>query len=156
MSAEANPARTNPTLVDTKGLGKPPPLKNTENEFVSWARRADNFVVSVHPGARDVLTWAVEGESATVTEVNAATEVVMPLDTLRMLADRIVHSVDDPYGRRIVRHPRGLWIWRRSGSLAASTQTLGLEEREDCSEKSFRLDVPSWSSCKEQWNDLRT
>ena len=37
----------------------------------------------------------------------------------------IVHSADDPCGRRIVRHPRGLWIWRRPGSLAASTQTLG-------------------------------
>ena len=110
--AAANPARTNPTLVDTKGLGKPPPLKNTESEFVSWVRRTENFVVSVHPGARDVLTWAVERESATVTEANAATEVVMPLDTRR-----IVHSADDPCG--------GLWIWRRSGSLAASTQTLG-------------------------------
>ena len=87
--AAANPARTNPTLVDTKGLGKPPPLKNTESEFVSWARRTENFVVSVHPGARDVLTWAVERESATVAEANAATEVVMPLDTLRMLADQL-------------------------------------------------------------------
>ena len=85
----ANPARTNPTLVDTKGLGKLPPLKNTENEFVSWARRTENFVVSVHLGARDVLTWAVERESATVTEANAATEVVMPQDTLRMLADQL-------------------------------------------------------------------
>ena len=47
------------------------------------------FVVSVLPGARDVLTWAVERESATVTEANAATEVVMPLDTLRMLADQL-------------------------------------------------------------------
>ena len=44
--------------------------------------------MSVHPGARDVLTWAVERESATVTEANAATEVVMPLETLRMLADQ--------------------------------------------------------------------
>ena len=87
--AAANPARTNPTLVDTKGLGKPPPLKNTESEFVSWARRTENFVVSVHPGARDVLTWAVERESATVAEANAATEVVMPPDTLRMLADQL-------------------------------------------------------------------
>ena len=84
--AAANPARTNPTLVDTKGL---PPLKNTENEFVSWARRTENFVVSVHLGARDVLTWAVERESATVTEANAATEVVMPVDTLRMPADQL-------------------------------------------------------------------
>ena len=89
MSAAANPARTNPTLVDTKGLGKPPPLKNTEREFVSWARRTENFVVSVHPGARDVLTWAVEKESATVTEANAATEVVMPPGTLRILADQL-------------------------------------------------------------------
>ena len=28
-------------------------------------------------------------ESATVTEANTATEVVMPLDTLRMLADQL-------------------------------------------------------------------
>ena len=87
--AAANPARTNPTLVDTKGLEKPPPLKNTESAFVSWARRTENFVVSVHPGARDGLTWTVERESATVAEANAATEVVMPLDTLRMLADQL-------------------------------------------------------------------
>ena len=89
MLAAANPARFNPILVDTKGLGKPPPLKNTESEFVSWARHTENFVVSVHPGARDVLTWAVEKESATVAEANAATEVVMPPDTLRMLADQL-------------------------------------------------------------------
>ena len=58
--AAASTARANPTLVDTKVLGKPPPLKNTESEFVSWARRTENFVVIVHPGARDVLTWAVD------------------------------------------------------------------------------------------------
>ena len=56
---------------------------------MSWARRTENFVVSVHPGARDVLTWPVERDSATVTQANAATEVVMPLDTLRMLADQL-------------------------------------------------------------------
>ena len=123
--AAASPARTNPTLVDTKGLGKPPPLKKTESEFVSWARRTENFVVSVHPGARDVLTWAVEGESATVTEANAATEVVMPLDTLRMLADQLYTVLMTLVEGESFRHPRGLWIWRRSGSLAASTQTLG-------------------------------
>ena len=52
--AAASPARANPTLVDTRGLGKPHPLKNTESEFVSWARRTENFVVRVHLGARDV------------------------------------------------------------------------------------------------------
>ena len=45
--------------------------------------------MSVHPGARDVLTWTVERESVTVTEERAATEVVMLLHTLRMLADRL-------------------------------------------------------------------
>ena len=45
--------------------------------------------MSVHLAARDVLTWAVERESATVTEANAATEVVMPLDTLRTLPDQL-------------------------------------------------------------------
>ena len=78
MVAATNPARTTPTLVDTGGLGKPPPLKNTESDFVSWARRTDKFVVSVHLGARDA-----------VTEAHAATEVVIILDTLRMLADQL-------------------------------------------------------------------
>ena len=89
MLAAASPARANPSLVDTKGLGKPPPLKNTESEFASWARRTENSVVSVYPGARYVLTWTVERDSATVLEANAATEVVMPLDTLRLLADKL-------------------------------------------------------------------
>ena len=41
-----------------------------------------------------------------------------------------VFSAEDPCGRIIFRHPCGLWIWRRSGSLAAFTQTLGpLEDR---------------------------
>ena len=87
--AAASPARTYPTLVDAKGLGRPPPVQDTEGEFVSWGRRTENFVVSVHPGARDVLTWAVERDSATVAEANAATEVVMPLDTLQLLADQL-------------------------------------------------------------------
>ena len=43
--AAASPARTNPTLVVTKVLGKLPPLKNTESEFVSSSRRTENFVV---------------------------------------------------------------------------------------------------------------
>ena len=74
-------------------------------------------VVSVHRGARDVLTWAVERESATVT-----------LDASGHSANAgrsAVHSADDPRGERVVRHPCGLWIGRRAGSLAASAQTMG-------------------------------
>ena len=31
VEAATVPARANPTLVDTKGFGRPPPLKNTES-----------------------------------------------------------------------------------------------------------------------------
>ena len=125
--AAANPARTNPTLVDTKGLGKPPPLKNTESEFVSWARRCSPWSERRLDVGRAKRSCDASGHSANVGR-------------------SIVHSADDPCGRRIVRHLRGLWIGRRTGSLAASTQTMGpLDDY-----------VPSWSSCKEQWNDWRT
>ena len=93
VTAATEPAsRAKATLVDTKGLGKPPPLKNTENDFVSWARRTENFVVSMHQGAREVLTWAVEREAgmlATVSEANSAAEVLMPLETVQVLADQL-------------------------------------------------------------------
>ena len=52
VAAATNPARASPTLLDTKCLGKPPPLKNTEGEFLIWARRTENFVVSVHQSER--------------------------------------------------------------------------------------------------------
>ena len=71
----------------------------------------------------------------------------------------IVHSAGDPCGRRLVRHPCGLWIgekvWKPGGVYTNVGTPCRLEERKDCSEKSFPLDVPS-SSCKEQWNDWRT
>ena len=122
--AAANPARTNPSLVDTKGLGKPPQLKNTEGKFVSSARRTENFAVSVHPGARDVDMGRGKriGNSGRSERSNGSRDA----SGHSANAGRpIVQSADDPCGRRIVRHPRGIWIGRRSGSLAASTQTLG-------------------------------
>ena len=44
----------------------------------------------------------MEKASATGAEANAATEVVNA-------GRSIVHSADDPCGRRMVRHPCGLW-----------------------------------------------
>ena len=148
MLAAASPARTKPTLVDTKGLGKPPPLKNTESEFVSWARRTQNFVVSVHPGASDVLTWAVERELGTVTEANTTTEVVMLAYHLYTVLMTLVER--ESFILVVSGSGEGL----EDGGVCINVGTpWRLEEREDCSEKSFHLDVPSWSSCKEQWND---
>ena len=53
------------SMIDIKGLGKPSPLQNPEADFVTWARRTENFVASVFPGARDVLAWAVELDPST-------------------------------------------------------------------------------------------
>ena len=127
-----------------KALVSLAPLKNTESEVVSWARRTENFVASVHPGAKDVLTWAVERESATVTEANAATEGLMPLDTLRMLADRLYtvlmtfvegESFDILVGSR----PE-----RRARSLATSAQTTGPPD-DGKSKRLAQRDPVSWT-----------
>ena len=58
-------SRAKPTLVDTKGLGKPPPLKNTESDS----------------------TWAVEREAGMLATVSA--EFLMPLETLQVVADQL-------------------------------------------------------------------
>ena len=101
----------------------------------------------------------MERESATVTEANTATEVLMPLDTLRMLADqlyRVLMTLVEGESFDILVDPRsgeGLEAWRRlhkRWDLLTTGNTRGLPE------KSFPLDVPSWSSCKEQWNGWRT
>ena len=160
MLAAASPARTNPTLVDTKGSGKPPPLKNMESEFVSWARRTENFVVSVHPGARDVLTWAVGKRIGNSDRSERSNRSCDASGHSANAGRSTVHSADEPCGRRIVRHPRGLWILRRFGSLAVSTQTLGpLDDWK--SERIAQRNPFAWTcqagrAARRQWNDWRT
>ena len=80
--------------------------------------------MSVHPGARDVLTWAVER----VRYGDGSDRSDWSCDASGHTANAgrsAVHSADDPRGGRVVRHPCGLWIRRRTGSLAALAQALG-------------------------------
>ena len=108
--------------------------------------------MSVHLGARDVLTWALERESATVTESNAATEVVMPLDTLRMQANQLytvlmtlvegesldilvssastqtLGSLDDWKSERIAQRNLSSWICQAGRVARSSGTTGGLDE----------------------------
>ena len=122
-----NPARGNPTLVDTKGLGKPPPLKNTDSEFVSWARRTDF--------RRERTSWSERcldvGRGKRVGNgANAATVVLIPLDTLRMLADQLYTVLM---------------------TFSLTTRKQRIPRRDPLS-----WSAPSWESCKEQWNGWRT
>ena len=91
----------------------------------------------VHPGARDVLTWAVERDSATVSEANAATEVVMLLDTLRLLADQLYTMLaftqtlglfDDWKSKRIAQGNPFSWTCQAGRAARSSGTTGGLDE----------------------------
>eukprot|EP00971_Amphidinium_carterae_P258414 5128933-Amphidinium_carterae.1 len=47
------------TLIDVKGLGRPQPLHNAETEFVTWARRIENFVARVMAHAKDAVACSL-------------------------------------------------------------------------------------------------
>ena len=48
------------TLVDSRGLGKPPNFRGQDGEWPMWARKFENYVGAVHRGADTVLEWASE------------------------------------------------------------------------------------------------
>ena len=117
--AAANPARTNPTLVGTKGLGKPPPLKNTEGEFVSWGTTHRELRRECAPWSErrlDVGRGKRIGNSGRSECSNGSRDAS---GHFANAGRPIVHSADDPCERRIVRHPRGFWIgekvWKPRG-----------------------------------------
>ena len=47
-------------LTDPRGLGKPPFFDGKEAEFTMWAKKAENYIVSVYPEARILLRIASE------------------------------------------------------------------------------------------------
>ena len=47
-------------LVDNKGLGKPNVFDNTEDSFMTWKRKMENYVLSVFPSAANLLVCASE------------------------------------------------------------------------------------------------
>ena len=92
VEAAAGQPRARGSLIDTKGLGRPLPLKNPEQEFVAWARRTENFVASVFPGAREVLAWAVELDPATAASANtvaASDDLDMEESTAQELSEQL-------------------------------------------------------------------
>ena len=93
---------------------------------MSRARHTGNFVVSAHLGSERRLDV---GRGKRIGNGDRSERSNGSCDASGHSANAgrsTVRSTDDTCGRRLVRHPRSLWIWRRSGSLAASTQMLGL------------------------------
>ena len=55
---------TRRTLVDQKGLGKPPVFAGREEDFYVWAKKVENYVSGVFPNVRGSLSFAVESQDA--------------------------------------------------------------------------------------------
>ena len=59
------------TLVDTKGLGKPSSFDGTEEKFLPWKTRTENFITGVYPDIAQALEWAEE-QTAPIDSVDVA------------------------------------------------------------------------------------
>ena len=53
------------TLIDIKGLGKPPTFNNTEAAFLGWNRKTENYIIGAFGEEfRKVLQWSVDEAKA--------------------------------------------------------------------------------------------
>eukprot|EP00959_Pyramimonas_sp_CCMP1952_P122523 2561562-Pyramimonas_sp.AAC.1 len=58
--ARAQADRSRPTLVDTKGLGRPKVFSNKEDEFQNWSQKVESFFSGVFPEAERLLEWSAD------------------------------------------------------------------------------------------------
>ena len=63
LSALSRPASQKPTLIDSKGLGRPYTYDGKdESKFLPWITKTENHILGVFPDLRLVLEWACENE----------------------------------------------------------------------------------------------
>ena len=60
LQAMVKPSDGKRVLVDAKGLGKPSPFNNNEQDFLKWSRKTSNYMNSVLKGLNPVLISAVD------------------------------------------------------------------------------------------------
>ena len=86
--------RSRPTLIDTRGLGKPFAFNGREEDFQRWSAKVSNYVAAIFDGSEEVFKYAAEEEqplTVAVTkeafnEVDGTVQKVKDLDA--MLAQR--------------------------------------------------------------------
>ena len=66
-AAATSAASTKRSLVDTRGIGKPPVFDSSPAKWPGWAVKMENFVASVFQGGRVAMQWAANAEDAIVT-----------------------------------------------------------------------------------------
>jgi hypothetical protein len=67
-SAGAAPATQSRSLVDVRGLGKPPLFNNVEADYMMWSRKVESYVGSIYPQCRKILTWCSEKSTAVLID----------------------------------------------------------------------------------------
>ena len=85
------------SLVDTKGIGKPPSFTDKESEFQVWSKKTANFLISVYPELEAPLEWAAE-EPDPFDRTRVVTEFGDQHDILNYVAkiaelDHQIHTV---------------------------------------------------------------
>ena len=64
----ASPTVQQRSLVDVRGLGKPPLFNNVEADYMMWSRKVESYVGSIYPQCRKILTWCSEKSTAVLTD----------------------------------------------------------------------------------------
>ena len=60
--SKSSSSSSRPTLIDTKGIGKPTSFGGDDQKFVAWSTKIKNYISSVFPDLGPVLEWAAELE----------------------------------------------------------------------------------------------
>ena len=72
--------RDRPSLVDTRGIGKPTVFKSEEPRFIEWSGKTEDYLIGIEPKLADMLEWSLEQE----TEV-----------TIQMVREKFGDDADD-------------------------------------------------------------
>ena len=143
--AAASPARTNPTLVkstDSESVSLGTTYRELRRECVPWSERCLDVGRGKRIGNSDRSERSNRSCDASGHSANAGRS--------------IVHSADDPCGRRFVRHPRWLWIWRRWRRLHKRWDPLTTGRARGLLREILSPGRAKLVELQGAWNDLRT
>ena len=52
--------RSKPSIIDSRGIGKPAQFDNRESTFSIWSKKVENLHMSVHPDMEPLLEWSLD------------------------------------------------------------------------------------------------
>jgi len=80
-------------LVDAKGLGKPSPFDNVEQNFLKWSRKTANYMNSVLKGLNPVLLSAVDEDDVLDWQKFKASQLDIEDEDLDEMNEQVYHCL---------------------------------------------------------------